>query len=97
MMKKEISVKTDMGIIECKYSVSDFIDGHETINNSLRRMRELLEATYPRKMLKNIKYELYVYESEEINAFAKKEEDGYVIAFASAVFLKLYQNYGFSF
>lgn len=89
-MKNIIEINTSMGKIQCNYSVSESLDGYERINNSLNRMRKLLEATYPRKQLSEIQYELYAYDSEEINAFSCKIEEGYVIAFSTAVFTKSY-------
>lgn len=91
-MKKSILVKTDMGEIQCDYFASELIEGAERINKSLVRMRQLLEATYPREHLGKIEYELYTYESEEINAFSVEKDGCYVIAFSTAMFLQFYKR-----
>lgn len=91
MMRETIEVKTTEGTVLCSYYASERIEGAERINKSVERMRHLLEATYPRAELGDIEYELYVYESEEVNAFSTKTEEGYVIAFSTAVFIKFYK------
>lgn len=90
-MKESILVKTDMGDIQCNYLASELIEGAGLINTSLEKMRQLLEATYPRKQLGEIEYQLYSYESKEINAFSVYVEEGYVIAFSTAVFIQFYR------
>lgn len=89
-MKETIELNTIMGKIQCNYSVPESINGYERINSSLNKMRNLLEATYPRKQLSDIQYELYTYDSEEINAFSCKIEEEYVIAFSIAMFNQSY-------
>ena len=91
MIRETIEVKTTEGTVLCRYYASEWIEGAERINKSVERMRQLLEATYPRAELGDIEYELYVYESEEVNAFSAKTEEGYVIAFSTAVFIKFYK------
>lgn len=90
-MNKAISVNTkDLGIIQCDYEASSLISGADRMNKSLARMRQLLEATYPKEQINEPEYELYVYESEAINAFSVKSGSGYVIAFSTAMFVKFY-------
>lgn len=91
-MDKTVIVKTnDMGEIQCTYCASNGIAGAEKINRSLETMRQLLEATYPRNQIGEIDYELYLYESDEINAFSMETEEGYVIAFSTAIFIEFYK------
>ncbi len=92
-MNRTVVVDTeDMGKIQCSYEASSLINGADIINKSLVRMRQLLEGTYPRSQLNGAEYELYVYESEEVNAFSVKNGSEYVIAFSAAMFVRFYST-----
>ena len=61
----------------------------EVINDSLKRVREVLGNVLFTKGRNPVEYGIYVYKDKEINALAKKEKSGYIIALSSAVFVSL--------
>lgn len=65
---------------ECPDSISDA----EFLNKRIRKLRYFLEDACPSRLLNGLKYELYFFESEKLDAQAfKRDSENYVIAFST--------------
>lgn len=71
--------------LEADIEFEDF----EVINESLKWVREVLKNVLFTKGRNPVEYGIYVYKDKEINALAKKEKTGYIIALSSAIFVSL--------
>lgn len=77
--------KRVMGMSEADNEFEDF----EVINKSLKWVREELKKLLFTTNRNPVEYGVYIYIDKEINALAKKDNSGYVIALSSAIFTSL--------
>ena len=74
---------------ECPNSIPDA----EFLNMRIRKLRSFLEDTCPSRLLNGLKYELYFFESEKLDAQAfKRESENYVIAFSTRTIKIIWEN-----
>lgn len=74
---------------ECPDSISDA----EFLNKRLKKLRFFLEDACPCRLLNGLKYKLYFFESERLDAQAyKRDSENYIIAFSTGTFKIIWEN-----
>ena len=74
---------------KCSNSISDA----DFLNMRIRKLRYFLEDACPSRLLNGLKYELYFFESEKLDAQAfKRDSENYIIAFSSGTFKIIWGN-----
>lgn len=85
-VEKEISIYyKDKELIAAR-KPNEAFRKYEYINSKLDMLRKLIRNMPFSKGINLVDVELYVFNSNEINALAKREQNGYAIAFSSAIF-----------
>ena len=72
-----------------KLEADSEFENFEYINDSLKWVRDVLGKVLFSKGKNPVEYDIYVYKDKEINALAKKEKKGYIIALSSSIFVSL--------
>lgn len=85
-MDKEISIFYKNRVLVAKSRLDRSFRNFEYINSKLDMLRGKIRSLLFTKGNNLVEVELYVFNSNEINSLAKRELNGYAIAFSSAIF-----------